>query len=52
MIMDQLNTHMSESMVNLVARNCGIPIESLGIKGKSGILKSMESRKNFRRFIA
>jgi uncharacterized protein (DUF1697 family) len=52
MIMDQLNTHMSESMVNLIAKNCDIPIESLGIKGKNGILKSMESRKNFRRFIS
>jgi transposase len=48
MIMDQLNTHMSESMVKLIAANCGIPIESLGVKGKSGILKTMESRKNFR----
>jgi len=52
MIMDQLNTHMSESMVKLVARNCNIPEESLGVKGKNGILKSMESRKNFRRYIA
>lgn len=52
MIMDQLNTHMSESMVNLVAKNCDIPIESLGVKGQSGIQKSMESRKNFRRSIS
>lgn len=51
MIMDQLNTHMSESMVILVARNCNIPVDSLGVKEKYGILKSMESRKNFRRSI-
>lgn len=49
MIMDQLNTHMSESMVKLIAGYCSIPIDSLGIKGKSGVLKSMELRKNFRR---
>jgi transposase len=47
MIMDQLNTHMSESMVILFAEICNIPRESLGVKGKKGILKSMESRKKF-----
>lgn len=51
MIMDQLNTHMSESMVKLVAKYCEIPMDSLGIKGNKGILKSMESRKNFRRSV-
>ncbi len=45
-ICDQLNTHKSESLVRLVARHCGIKDE-LGIKGKSGILKSMDSRAAF-----
>lgn len=46
LIMDQLNTHMSESMVKLIADECNIDFE-LGIKGKSGILKSMKTRAEF-----
>ncbi len=45
-VADQLNTHMSESLVRYVATQCGIE-EDLGIKGKSGILKSMATRKVF-----
>jgi len=45
-IVDQLNTHKSESLVRLVAEQCGIDID-LGIKGKSGILNSMPSRAAF-----
>nr|WP_237743587.1 transposase [Pleurocapsa sp. PCC 7319] len=45
-IVDQLNTHKSESLVNLVASNCGITTD-LGVKGKEGILKSMTSREAF-----
>ncbi len=45
-ICDGLNTHKSESLVKLVAELCHFP-EELGIKGKKGILKSMESRKTF-----
>ena len=45
-VADQLNTHKSESLVVLVAERCGIT-EDLGIKGKSGILKSMATRKAF-----
>jgi len=45
-VADQLNTHMSESLVRYVAARCGIK-EYLGIKGKSGILKSMATRKIF-----
>ena len=45
-ISDQLNTHKSESLVKLVAQSCEIN-EYLGIKGKEGILKSIESRAEF-----
>ena len=45
-IVDQLNTHQSETLVRLVARRCQIEVD-LGHKGKSGILKSMPSRAAF-----
>jgi len=45
-IVDQLNTHQSESLVQLVAQECQIE-DDLGVKGTSGILKSMETRKAF-----
>jgi len=45
-VVDQLNTHKSEGLVRLVAQRCGIN-DDLGIKGKTGILKSMVSRKTF-----
>jgi len=43
---DQLNTHKSESLVQSVSNFCGIT-EELGIKGKAGILKSMQTREDF-----
>ena len=46
-IVDQLNTHKSESLVFLVATLCGLADIDLGIKGVSGILKNMETRKAF-----
>lgn len=46
LVMDQLNTHKSDSLVRLIAKECGIDGD-LGQKGKSGILKSMESRAEF-----
>ena len=45
-IADQLNTHQSETLVRLVAEQCGIN-EDLGLKGKSGILTSMKTRAAF-----
>jgi transposase len=45
-IADQLNTHMSEALVRLVAKRCGIDVD-LGVKGKSGVLESMKTRKRF-----
>jgi len=44
---DNLNTHMSESLVRLVARIDNIDESTLGIKDKSGILKNMKSRAEF-----
>ena len=45
-VCDGLNTHKSESLVRFVAEQCGLT-EELGCKGKSGILKSLESRAEF-----
>jgi len=45
-VADQLNTHKSASLVEYVADFCGID-QGLGVKGKEGILKSMETREAF-----
>ena len=45
-VVDQLNTHKSESLVRWVAHVCDIQ-DDLGEKGKSGILKSMKTRADF-----
>jgi len=45
-VMDQLNTHKSESLVRWIAEACGIP-DDLGVKGRRGILTSMDTRAAF-----
>lgn len=46
LVMDCLNTHQSEALVRYVSQVEGLDID-LGEKGKSGILKSMETRAVF-----
>ena len=48
LVMDCLNTHQSESLVRFVAQTESLEID-LGVKGESGILKSMQSRADFLR---
>lgn len=45
-VCDGLNTHKSEVLVRYVAEACGIDAD-LGQKGKSGILKNLQSREGF-----
>jgi len=46
-VTDNLNTHQSESLVRFVAAESDIAETELGVKGKSGILKSMQRRAEF-----
>jgi hypothetical protein len=48
-IVDNLNTHQSESLVRYVAAESDIPETDLGVKEKKGILESMASRAEFLR---
>jgi len=46
-VLDNLNTHQSESLVQYVARDAAIPESLLGTKGKEGVLHTQESRARF-----
>jgi putative transposase len=45
-VLDQLNTHKSETLVRLVAELIGDE-QDLGVKGRSGILESMKTREAY-----
>lgn len=45
-VVDNLTTHVSESLVRIAARLSGLDID-LGVKGQSGILKNVASRRAF-----
>jgi transposase len=47
-IVDNLNTHKSESLVRYVAELSGVT-DDLGVKGQRGILQSMSTRESFLR---
>ena len=46
-VLDNLNTHCSESCVRFVAEQCGIAQSSLGEKESHGILQNMKTRQAF-----
>lgn len=47
LVLDNVNTHQSEALVRWIADLEGIEQETLGVKGKRGILRSMASRAAF-----
>lgn len=49
LVCDQLNTHKSESLVRWIIQECSLDIsaQELGLKGKSGLLKSLQTGAKF-----
>jgi transposase-like protein len=47
LISDQLNTHLSATLVEWIAQEEDFSLSELGIKGHSGILKNMQTRMAF-----
>lgn len=45
-VADQLDTHVSATLVQLVAQRCAIEVDR-GVTGKRGVLKSKKSRRKF-----
>ena len=45
-VVDQVNTHQSEALVRLVAQRCALT-DDLGVKGETGVLRSMATRAAF-----
>lgn len=45
-VVDRLNAHWSASLVEWVAKTCGLE-QPLGVKGQSGVLKNQASRREF-----
>jgi transposase len=46
-VLDNLNTHQSESLVRYVARDAAIEPSLLGVKGQEGILQNLQTRAAF-----
>ncbi len=46
LVTDNLNTHISESLVRYVAASCDLDTD-LGVKGRTGALRSLETRRAF-----
>jgi transposase len=46
-VLDNLNTHYSESSVRYVASQCGVRESELGVKGRTGVLENSQTRKEF-----
>jgi transposase-like protein len=46
-VLDNLNTHQSESLVRYVAHDAAMAQSGLGVKGKEGVLQSQQSRASF-----